>query len=317
MTVRIYRWDDASAPTLNWSSGSFTDLLRACLVDGYGAKAGSGWTLAYSGTDVYGFTNNTANGGTGMGIKVDHSADSVYPKIVGFESINTSTGVVTDPFPTTAQFANGLYVCISSTGDVTNRPWIVVADSRRFYLWVGYNLTTAQNLSASSTMQMMYFAGDIASNKPTDGYAFMVIANGSASASSNPFAEMEIAVTTSSTSHMLARAHGGATKSLYAGKSVVSPNPQAGVIGVTGAFTYPDPFSGGMLLGECLIGEGGSATVLRGKLPGLYAPLHNLPGNNGDTFTGTGTLAGKTFMLLDACSSGSRGRVALEISDTW
>ena len=38
MTVRVYRWDDASAPVLTGEVGKLAALLKACLVTGYGAK---------------------------------------------------------------------------------------------------------------------------------------------------------------------------------------------------------------------------------------------------------------------------------------
>jgi hypothetical protein len=47
----MYRWDDASAPTLTSTDlNSIFDVLDACLVNGYGAKASLGWTKPFSGT---------------------------------------------------------------------------------------------------------------------------------------------------------------------------------------------------------------------------------------------------------------------------
>lgn len=42
MTVRVYRWDDASAPTLTGQLGSLITLLDAVLVNGYGSKTAAG-----------------------------------------------------------------------------------------------------------------------------------------------------------------------------------------------------------------------------------------------------------------------------------
>src|SRR3990167_8837593 len=43
----IYSSADASAPVLDGQVGSLNDVLYACLVTGYGAKTGAGWTRTY------------------------------------------------------------------------------------------------------------------------------------------------------------------------------------------------------------------------------------------------------------------------------
>ncbi|MCG8392865.1 MAG: hypothetical protein MI745_07265 [Pseudomonadales bacterium] len=55
MPVTIYRSTDAGAPTFPALSaqaqpGFFIDLLKACLVDGYGSKPGAGWSVDYEDT---------------------------------------------------------------------------------------------------------------------------------------------------------------------------------------------------------------------------------------------------------------------------
>ena len=52
MTVRVYRWDDASAPVLTGEVGKLAALLKACLVTGYGSKTAAGWSNPYSATNV-------------------------------------------------------------------------------------------------------------------------------------------------------------------------------------------------------------------------------------------------------------------------
>jgi hypothetical protein len=47
MTVRHYKHTDASAPVLSGQAGALIGVLRACLVDGYGALDGAGWTVPY------------------------------------------------------------------------------------------------------------------------------------------------------------------------------------------------------------------------------------------------------------------------------
>lgn len=55
MAVTIYRSTDSGAPALpanaNYVGASFyMDIIKKCLVDGYGSKAGAGWSLVYEDT---------------------------------------------------------------------------------------------------------------------------------------------------------------------------------------------------------------------------------------------------------------------------
>ena len=313
MTVRVYRWDDASAPTLNASAGSLVALLKAVLVDGYAGKTAAGWTNpAYS-------TNKAAfqNAGSGQCLVVDHPSTTINPTVYGVESI-TSGFIETNRFPTTLQMATA-YWSISNTADTTNRPWIILADNKRFYLWVGYKLTTAQALSASTTVQMLWFAGDILSYKGGDAFPFMICSQLSTGADGNPFGACQSNIgSTLATGHYMARTH------LQSGTSVgVGKFSDYGLVSTTSSgnatsYAYPDPVSGGMSLSKIRVFES-NIYGPRGLMPGMWFVNHSMPGNNGDTFTGSsgGQLAGKTFILLDASWSGSRVRFALETSDTW
>ena len=314
MTVRVYRWDDASAPGLTGQAGSRAALLKACLVTGYGSKTAAGWSNPYSATNIEAFTNSST-GGTGYGILVtDTSAQ--YASMVGYESI-TGGGVLTNQFPTSAQVATGLVIFSSLTADATPRPWLLIADEKRFYLWIGYSVTTGTGLATSSYM-LMFFAGDLTGLNPADPYRFMVIGNTSASATPNFFATINSYVQNGSVvqGHYMARNLSGSTVSKTCGKTGGCYAGGAGSMGTTGG-AYPDAASGGMLLYPVFVNDADATSQIRGHMPGLYNPIHNLPGNSGDTFSGVGSLGGKSFLLLDASNNGARCRVALETSDTW
>lgn len=313
MTVRVYRWDDASAPVLNSLTTGLLPILKACLVTGYGSKTAAGWSNPYSAANAEAFANSPT-GGSGYGIKVSNATGAQYARIEGFKTIDGS-GVTTEPFPTTAQVSGGLYSVFTTTSsDSTARPWMVVADQHRFYLWVGYNVVTGSGFS-STTSEPMMFAGDLLATNPADPYRFIVIGGTSVSVSGDYFGSYGSFVSASTLAgHYLARNLSGTTVSKQ-GNKVAGCYVNSTAMGTAGA-TYPDPATGGMLLSEVIVHDAENNQI-RGRLPGLYNPIHNLPGNPGDTFTGVGALAGKTFILLDAASSNTRCRVALEISDTW
>ena len=314
MTVRVYRWDDASAPVLNTLTTGLLPILKACLVTGYGSKTAAGWSNPYSAADIEAFVNSPT-GGSGYGIKVSNATGSQFTRTVGFKTIDGS-GVTTEPFPTTAQLSGGLTTVFSILSNSSSAmPWMVVADQHRFYLWVGYNLATSDGF-ASTTAEPMLFAGDILASNPADPYRFMVIGGNSDSIWGDYFGNYGSTVSaTATTGHYIARNLAGTTISQTAGK-VAGCYVTSTSMGAAGS-AYPDPASGGMNLAEVVVHDAESTNQIRGRMPGLYNPIHNLPGNPGDTFTGVGALAGKTFILLDAADSYWRCRIALEISDTW
>lgn len=305
MTVRVYRWDDDSAPTLSASAGSLIALLDAVLVNGYGTKVAAGWTKAYAGTNTAGYTN----AGSGCGVLVAHTATATAARFYGYESI-TSEGVVTGRFPTDAQLSGGLYSLLSSTADSTARPWLIVATEKYFYLWVGHAVTTTVGLATTGVCPII-FAGDIISRVPGDAYHFAVI--GGTTATTGQIGTLSSSLSTSS-GHYIARPYTQIGTAEQFGKAMLYLFAQQGIGVAASGTTYPDPVAGGMMLSPIYVGV---VSLWRGVMPGLWGPMHSLPGSPGDTFTGTGELAGKTFILLDAIAGGStRARVALEISDT-
>ena len=313
MAVTVYRWDDPDAPVLsNPSAGSLIGVLDACLVDGYTGKTGAGWTKAFSGTKLAAYRQGA---GSMCYLRVDDGTGSFKVKMRGYESmtdVNTGTG----GFPTTTQLANGVYAAIGTSTTAANKPWIVVADNKRFYLWVGASLTTAVNISTSTTWQALFFFGDIISFRPGDTYCCQIIGSDSASNATERFGlsvALASAIAGSFITRNAAQVAGSVNNGRFFDYYGANSSPTMGSSGVA----YPDPISGGINLGRVHVTNGADTEGVRGRMPGLFAPLNALPGNNGDTFSGAGDLAGRTFILLDCGSGTTRGRVALETSDTW
>lgn len=312
MAVTVYRWDDASAPVLSAANGALIGVLDACLVDGYGAKAAAGWSKAFSGTNKAAYLQGT--GGNGHYLRVDNSTSNQYPRWRGYEAmsdVDTGTG----PFPTDAQVSGGLFMITSSTTDSTARPWVLIADAKRFYLYVGRAQTTAEGLASTAYAPIVFF-GSIISLKSGDAYHTAIIASSTAAATTNSLASMP-STSVAIAGHYLARDNNQTGTSLACSKCSDQRGESHTIMGTSDA-VYPDPITGGMLLAQVFVQEP-SGYLSRGIMPGLWNPLHNLPANPGDTFSGTttGGLNGKSFILLDASAGSTRGRVALETSDTW
>lgn len=80
---------------------------------------------------------------------------------------------------------------------------------------------------------------------------------------------------------------------------------------------YPNPSDGGLYLSPTFVHENGA---LRGTIPGIWAPLHQRPIGHLDSVSGSGDLAGKSFIGLFASGSSltaSEGQIMLETSNTW
>lgn len=310
MTVRYYRWDDTSAPTLNNAAGSLVTLLDAVLVNGYGSQTAAGWAIAFTGTNkrVY-----RAASGVRPYIRFDDNVTGHARGVRMAEAMTDVDTITSNPCPTVAQ-ASDTATIVYRSADANNRPWVIAASETAFCLYIGHDNTTAQGL-ASTTVKSTYFFGEFFSYLPGDAFNALIICNTVAqglACSTNTISQSGAAVPGT----YALRAVDQTTLSVAYSRNVDYRTSAPTSFGAGGS-AYPDPITGGMLLSPIYVTQG-SGALTRGKLPGWWAVLHNLPGSPGDTFAGTGALAGKTFLLLDSSyGSGTRARIALEISDTW
>lgn len=326
MTVRLYKSTDASAPVLTGQAGSLVALLDAILVNGYGSKTAAGWTKAFSATNKAAYRMATS-GATGFYMDIDDSAPSTAreARVRGYETMSAiATG--TGPFPTVAQFTNGKFIRKSSTADATARPWYVVADQTHIYMFVDTNDVTGHSFA--------WHFGDFFSRKSGDLYNCMLEArsaeNYSSSdaeyfsliegASSNAFGQ------TTARQGVIARhwnATGGAVKAAkFSDMLAHYPNGSSApkfVMGHNGSpLPYPNGPDGALEMAPVRIGH---SLSVRGYLKGIWCPLHYKPLDHGDTFSGTGAMAGKTFIALNVVAGtdyvGNYGQMIVETSDTW
>lgn len=308
MPVRVYYSTDSSAPVYSGSAGALIALLNACLVDGYGAKAAAGWTREYFGTNLAVFRPSAGNRHY---LRVDDS-DATAARVRGYEAmsdVSTGTGL----FPTDAQINGGGYCAKSSAANADARGWVLVADEKRFWL---LSATSASTLAASTAAGLGMFFGDIFSGKAGDAFHTLLITGTSATTGANYTGTLATSFTQTS-GHYLPRSYTQTGESVNVGKHGDHIKGAGSTFVGGGGSAYPDPITGGILLSPVSIHEPSPVSLVRGVLPGAWQPLHSLPGAPGDTFQGSGTLAGKSFLLVDVGSGGSRARMALEISDTW
>lgn len=291
----IYRHSDPSAPTLTGAVGSLNAVLDACLVNGYGSKSAAGWTKPYTGTNIAVFRQGAGNqfycrvedAASGAGVAKEAFARGYEVKANALDAVD---GTNTGSFPTAAQVTTGDVIRKSVSADTVPRGWLVVADDRTVYLFI-YSGDTAGTY-------MAFMFGDIYSFTTSDAYRTMII-GGATPNSTSTNRNLETgsqSLGSGVTGNYLARVAAGTGTSAPCGKTSVLGSAPTGTAG--NALPTPD---GNVYLGRYLVGDFSVGGMPRGYLRGLWnIALTGATVQDGDTFSGSGTLAGRTFMVVKA-----------------
>lgn len=332
MTVRLYRSTDTSAPTLSGTAGDLITVLDACLVNGYGSKSAAGWTkpslgATNPGTNVSVYKQGT--GSNGYHLRVNDSAARVGTtdeaagaptardaRFRGYETMNTLTDPAagSNPFPSVAANTIGYWARKSASADTVQRPWVVLADQRTMYMFV---LT-----GDVANSYLAWGFGEFYSFKGTSdtGRIFICGRNteNSASAASTiegmGFQVTAAANTNGATAMVSSRDYQGTVTNTNIGiGGDLLTSTTSSFIGTLGFTNGSDNRTYISNLRVCQA----SPTTYRGRMRGLWLFGHPVASvSDGDTFSGTGDLNGKSFLILKLCSN-SLGVYVLETSDTW
>ena len=274
--------------------------------------AGAGWAKTYSGTNLAAYKSGSV-ASTACLLRVDDTATQ-FAKVIGYESMtDIATGL--GLFPSTAQFNGGLWWSKSNAASAAERPWIVVADDRGFFLFV-------KNADTLGEYQGCYF-GDILSLKSNDPYACALRANSASRVSSVTAMTDDLEYADQSQTYdglYVARAAntiGGSVKHYQ------SPVLSLGcaLVHCTGSvgWPYPSAVDNGLILSPVAIY---AATGIRGYYPGLrMSPqITNSAFATGDSIAGSGDMAGKTVtaIKLGAPTPGAgQGVVFVDTLSDW
>lgn len=311
MTITVYRSSDASAPVLTGETGKLNDLLYACLVTGYGAIAGAGWTREYNdatsktmvfrpGAGPRHYLQSQDNGpGAGS------FREARWRGYVSMSAYNTGT----EPFPTSTQMTNGLFVRKSNTADTTARNWILVADDKTFHLWI-------DNAGAAAD-RIPYTFGAFNSWKSSDAYATLIearIVENSTGLTNvySPNGYCDGSTGTSTTGYA-PRSYSAVGTAIAIGhranQAIGNVNGTYGN-GTTG-IPYPSPIDGGINMSPIYITEAG---YVRGTQRGLWNPMHLKPLLDADTFSAVDGATTRDFLAINHQTG---GQTFLETSNTW
>ena len=319
MTVTVYRSTDASAPVLTGQAGSMVTVLDACLVNGYGSMSAAGWSKPYSSTNIGVYR---AASGNRHYLRVDDTA-AQEARITAYETMSAvSPSSSVGQFPLPAQVSGGLFVRKSESADSVARAWILIASGTFFYFFP-YSAGSDPATATSHTNTSGYMAfGEFTSYKPGDTFNTIIIAPQVTAASQGVFgANLRAAGFGAINGHYVARNYLQFGNSIQVGKiAIIDPTSTTSVFGSSANYPpFPDSVIGGLNVSPVAVCERGhnDSCLVRGILPGLWAPLHNAPMSHYDTIVGAGDLASKTLQMIHCSNASALSRLLVEISDTW
>jgi hypothetical protein len=304
----IYRSSDGSAPTLTGETDSLCALLHACLVTGYGSQSAAGWSRPFDGASKSVFRPGA---GSQFYLRVDDAGPGAATfqeaRLRAYESMSdVDTG--TNPFPTVAQLANGSFVRKSAAASSTARTWLLAADARTLYFF-------AQTGDVANTYFAFMF-GDFYSYVGSDAYNAVLIGRAAENSASGTSERLDaLSAITAVTAHThVARAHTGLGASTAYGRHGDAAKGSATAL--NGVLALPNGPDSKIYLSPIFLHDPTASPYhVRGHLRGLYHFLHPVATvGDGDTFGGTGEMAGRSFLILK--TSGNSGVYVLETSDT-
>lgn len=237
-------------------------------------------------------------------------------------AVDTGTGL----YPTTTQLSNGFIWVKSSEANATARAWMAITDGKTLY-WFCYHDLTNLNPAAAPTNSINASCvgfGDIVAYRPGDVHANFVTGQSSANAFSSTQSSgltnastsisASSSITTSSSVLVFARPFTGVADPKT---SQVFGTGLSSAIGGTVLITYPHAVDNGFYMTPVLAVQSSPAAI-RGRMPGLFEPLHSNCFPNTTVVENVVGYPGRRFMMAyGKYSSSSIAAVMLDITGPW
>lgn len=299
-TANTFQFNVSSPP------GSSATGTIGCIV------APLGWTKPFSGTNLAAYRQATGNG---FYIDIDDTGTQTCP-VLGFETMSAIT-VGNNQFPTPTMIATNSAPLLCKSNAAAARRIIFWGNGSIFYLF--------SDFTGNSSSGTLFYFGDAISNKTGDAYCTVICGETSAGAFTTVSSLVPAASGTtfptvihgSYVARDYTQMPGSVPISLVVDVRFSTAMTTAGASfpfgGASGTFPYPAPIDGNLWMSPVVILSGNS--IVRGTLPGITTPMHNRPLTATYTiFTGAGSTAGKTFMIIYLATTGS---IIAEISNTF
>ncbi|CAA2108206.1 hypothetical protein [Variovorax paradoxus] len=260
-----------------------------------------GFAKIFSGTNLAAY-QSTDPQSTKMILRVDDTG-ATTARVVGCEQmsdISTYSGL----FPSAAQIAGGGYWTKSGSANSTAVQWLLVGDSRGFYIHVcgGYAVSTLFTHGFTKGF------GDVVVFKPGgDGYACSLAYSTSSTASSQVDGSLEYA---QQAQHAFPRSYTGlGTSQLsYCLPYIGTATAMSGVDTNFGSF--PNPVDGSLRMSKRYYATATTGNAPRGEATGIFSVPHSLVSDYfkfNDRVAGSGPLAGKNFIAVNPSNTNTTG----------
>ena len=306
-----------SAATLTVSGANFTGG------SGSNTKAGLGWTNPFNGNGGQAVFRAGAGVQQYWHIDDDSPNTSALGKEAQIRGSEAATGFQTGTnfFPTVAQIALGAGLTLrkSATSDNVARTWMVIADERTAFVFI----LSGDVAGMYCSMMFGEFYSIMSTN---DAYRSLLIARTQVNTAGSLATEILSSVTNNASSqfssHYVPRSYTTLGGSLtvckwgdYARSCANNP------MGAPGAgTTVPNGPDGDLHISPVNISEKiGFTCAVRGRVRGFFESCWDTTSTiDGDTVTGSGAYAGRTFMVVkNVPSASSGGLVLLDITGPW
>lgn len=175
--VTLMRWDDPGAPQIaNQTPSELINVLKKCLVEGYGDVDGLGWSVMFEDAANYKIVfRNNADAGTGSYLHVASSdGTDANNKPINLRAAAGMTDIDT--------FFNASYAYTITMSTVPVQ-WYLIGTSTGFYFhMIYYNTNHLAQLVYGNKVEPMFFAGDICSFYENDASRFTIVGSNSGGA---------------------------------------------------------------------------------------------------------------------------------------
>ena len=300
-SVVRYSGLDVDAPLLLPVVGSLGMLLATALNTGYTGRSAAGWAIPYN--DNYErivFQNGSGSRQRYFQILDNNNSIPNMASLYGYESMS-AVDVGSGKFPTDTQIVAPNYSSIVKNDSTTQaaRNWTIFANHKLCFLAIN---PAADNIWSTACL---YIFGDFVSLNDSDLYNSLIIgrATSSNSYTYNDAAAKTCVISQTLDAHHLARSYTQIGSSVRFGKH--GDDSKNGVV-------FPNPVDGSLIMSRVWVTE--ASGIVRGYIPGLWKPCSSYTYfTNGDTFAGSGALAGRTFEIVKVY----QGALIIETSDTW
>ncbi len=282
MSCKVYLSTDDNAPVVSGNNrGCIINLLKKCLLEGYGSKAPvGGWTMPYAnaeGTQAA-FRNDHEGGATGFYLQIDakQSQSNPYYYAGAFEGMTSVTaGLFPFGWSNSSKDPKSGGLQLSDRDSTASRAWIVAATRKWLFVNVYYRaagLPAAADAGAYNNHSCGFWFGDIERRHPDDSFSCMFsVAYGNSGFGYTTY-RSDVPGIQVTDRYCFARPVNGEIAP-FAVQPLIPCPAAGGFIGACGpAYTAQS----GLLVGRIAFPDA-KPWSLRGWLPDALAPLHPRP----------------------------------------